>query len=64
MLGPDHPDVAKQFHNLAVLCSHLGKYDQVEHYYKQALDIFERKYGPDDPNVIRIKNNLVITARY
>ncbi len=29
LLGPNHPDVAKQFTNLAILCSHLGKYDEV-----------------------------------
>ncbi len=29
LLGSNHPDVAKQFTNLAILCSHLGKYDEV-----------------------------------
>ncbi len=29
LLGANHPDVAKQFTNLAILCSHLGKYDEV-----------------------------------
>ena len=29
LLGATHPDVAKQFCNLAVLCQHLGKYDEV-----------------------------------
>ena len=29
LLGATHPDVAKQFSNLAILCQHLGKYDEV-----------------------------------
>lgn len=33
--------------------------DQVEQYYQRALDIYETKLGPDDPNVAKTKNNLV-----
>ena len=29
LLGANHPDVAKQFINLAILCTHLGRYDEV-----------------------------------
>lgn len=29
LLGANHPDVAKQYTNLAILSSHLGKYDEV-----------------------------------
>ena len=29
LLGSNHPDVAKQFINLAILCTHLGRYDEV-----------------------------------
>lgn len=32
---------------------------QVEQYYQRALDIYETKLGPDDPNVAKTKNNLV-----
>ena len=28
-MGANHPDVAKQYTNLAILCSHLGKYEEV-----------------------------------
>lgn len=58
MLGVDHPDVAKQLNNLALLCQNQGKYDEVERYYKRALEIYESKLGPDDPNVAKTKNNL------
>ena len=30
MLGSDHPDVAKQLNNLALLCQNQGKYEEVE----------------------------------
>ena len=33
--------------------------DQVEQYYQRALEIYETKLGPDDPNVAKTKNNLV-----
>jgi hypothetical protein len=32
---------------------------QVEQYYQRALEIYESKLGPDDPNVAKTKNNLV-----
>ena len=30
----------------------------MEWYYKRALEIYETKLGPDDPNVAKTKNNL------
>lgn len=33
-------------------------YDEVEKYYRRALEIYEAKLGPDDPNVAKTKNNL------
>lgn len=59
MLGKLHPDVAKQLNNLALLCQNQGKYDEVEYYYTQALEIYVSQLGPDDPNVAKTKNNLV-----
>lgn len=35
-----------------------GKYEEVERYYQRALEIYETKLGPDDPNVAKTKNNL------
>ena len=29
VLGKDHPDVAKQLNNLALLCQNQGKYEEV-----------------------------------
>ena len=31
----------------------------MEQYYQRALEIYETKLGPDDPNVAKTKNNLV-----
>lgn len=59
VLGKDHPDVAKQLNNLALLCQNQGKYEEVEYYYQRALEIYQTKLGPDDPNVAKTKNNLV-----
>lgn len=59
VLGTDHPDVAKQLNNLALLCQNQGKYEAVECYYRRALAIYEGQLGPDNPNVARTKNNLV-----
>lgn len=32
---------------------------QVEKYYLRALEIYKKKLGPDDPNVVKTQNNLV-----
>ncbi|KAF3845094.1 hypothetical protein F7725_008257 [Dissostichus mawsoni] len=58
VLGKDHPDVAKQLNNLALLCQNQGKYEEVEYYYMRALEIYQTKLGHDDPNVAKTKNNL------
>lgn len=51
--------MAKQLNNLALLCQNQGKYEEVEYYYMRALEIYQTKLGPDDPNVAKTKNNLV-----
>lgn len=59
VLGADHPDVAKQLNNLALLCQNQGKFQDVERHYARALSIYEALGGPHDPNVAKTKNNLV-----
>ncbi|MEQ2191420.1 hypothetical protein XENOCAPTIV_028208, partial [Xenoophorus captivus] len=61
VLGKEHPDVAKQLNNLALLCQNQGKYEEVEYYYCRALEIYECRLGPDDPNVAKTKNNLTVS---
>lgn len=60
VLGKFHPDVAKQLSNLALLCQNQGKAEEVEYYYRRALEIYATRLGPDDPNVAKTKNNLVL----
>ena len=64
LLGPDHPDVAKQFCNLAILCSHMSRYDEVEHYHQRVVKIFEMEWGPDDhialfPLLLSVGTNIL-----
>lgn len=63
VLGTNHPDVAKQLNNLALLCQNQGKYEASMGYYRRALAIYEGQLGPDNPNVARTKNNLVREGR-
>ena len=42
----------------AEFLSWIGKYDKVEEYYKRAIDIYAKHYGPHDSNVIKTRNNL------
>lgn len=46
-------------HCCSVTCGGACAHHQVEQYYQRALDIYENKLGPDDPNVAKTKNNLV-----
>lgn len=74
-MGHNHPDVAKQLTNLAVICQKLGKYDdvsnrlcncgispfilKVEWYLQRALEIYTSELGPDDPMVSKTMSLLV-----
>ena len=49
--GPDHPKVATDLNNLAMLYRAQGKYAQAEPLYKRSLAIDERALGPDHPKV-------------
>ena len=44
--------------NLALLCQNQSKYEEVEQYYKRAIEIYAKKLGTEDPNVAKTKNNL------
>lgn len=48
VLGKDHPDVAKQLNNLALLCQNQGKYEEVSWMACQysIKDIQGKKYNP------------------
>ena len=50
-LGPDHPDVAQNLNNLAMLYDSQGLYEEAEPLYQRALAIREKALGPEHPNV-------------
>ena len=56
--GPDHPDVARDLNNLAVLLRATNRLAEAEPLYRRALAIDEASYGPDHPDVATDLNNL------
>jgi hypothetical protein len=62
-LGPDHPDVAASFNNLAQLYTDQGRYADDEPLYTPALGIREKALGPDHPDVTLSLNNLAVLYR-
>jgi nephrocystin-3 len=59
-LGPDHPDVAADLNNLALLYHAQGKYEQALPLYQRALEICEKALGPDHPAVATALNSLAL----
>ena len=56
--GPDHPDVATDLNNLAVLLQATNRLAEAEPLFRRALAIDEASYGPDHPDVATDLNNL------
>ncbi len=46
-LGPEHPNVAMSFNNLALLYEAQGRYGDAEPLYKRSLAISEKVLGPE-----------------
>ena len=57
-LGPDHPGVATDLNNLALLYDDQDKFAEAETLYQRALRIEEKAFAADHPNVARGLNNL------
>jgi tetratricopeptide (TPR) repeat protein len=57
-LGPEHPNVASNLNNLALLYHSLGDYAKAEPLYQRALAIDEKALGLEHPNVATDLNNL------
>ena len=58
--GPDHPDVARDLNNLALLMTATNRHAEAEPLVRRALAIAEKSFGPDHPNVARDLNNLAL----
>jgi len=57
-LGPNHPDVAASFNNLAELYRRQGNYAEAEPLYQRSLAIIEKVFGPEHPLAAGILYNL------
>ena len=56
--GPDHPNMATLFNNLAGLYRALGSYEEEASFLKRALAVREKALGPDHPDVAASLYNL------
>ncbi|MGC1295090.1 MAG: tetratricopeptide repeat protein, partial [Alloacidobacterium sp.] len=59
-LGPNHPTVALDLNNLAMLLKEDKNYAAAEPLYRRALAIDEKALGPDHPMTKTIRNNLAV----
>jgi tetratricopeptide (TPR) repeat protein len=59
-LGPEHPEVATDLSNLAMLYYEQGKYTQAEPLYQRVLAIDEKTLGPEHPSTASCLNNLAM----
>ena len=57
-LGENHPNVATQLNNLAVLLQDTNRLGEAEPLMRRALEIDEQSLGPDHPTVAIDLNNL------
>ena len=58
-MGPEHPNTAKSFNNLAVLLSNQEKYARAEPLYRRAMAIREKVLGPEHPDTVIARSNLI-----
>ena len=56
--GPDAHNVGVANNNLGVFHAKRGEYVQAKRYFKEALRIFTKVYGPEHPETIGLKKNL------
>ena len=62
-LGPQHPDVATSYNNLATVLSDQGDLKQAKEYHERALAIWQQTLGPQHPRVAKSYNNLAAVLR-
>ncbi|MEX2596345.1 MAG: tetratricopeptide repeat protein, partial [Salibacteraceae bacterium] len=61
--GPDHPEVARDLNNLAMLLKNTNRLKEAEPLYERALKIDEKTYGRDHPNVAIRLNNIAMLLK-
>ena len=57
-LGPEHPDTAMSFDNLAYLLQVQGDFAGARLLFERALAIFEKALGPEHPNTNLARRDL------
>jgi tetratricopeptide (TPR) repeat protein/predicted Ser/Thr protein kinase len=60
LLGPEHPDVAGTYNNLAAVQRNLGAYDDALATHRRALAIQREALGPDHPELAATYNTLAL----
>jgi len=57
VLGKDHPDTARTYNGIAVVCDKQGKYDLALEWYEKAQKIYEH-LNPESEKTARIYNGI------
>lgn len=57
-LGPEHAEVASTLHNLAVVCERAGRLSDAEAMYRRAFTVASAALPPQDPLVVRCREDL------
>jgi tetratricopeptide (TPR) repeat protein len=57
-LGPDHPNVARDLHNLAALLGDTNRFAEAEPLFRRVLAIFEKSLGRDHPKEVTSLHKL------
>ena len=61
--GPEHPDVAANLNNLAILCHAQGRYTEAEPLLQRALAIREGALGSSHPELATSLENYAALLR-
>ncbi len=61
--GAEHPDVARDLNNLALLLKATNRLAEAEPLMRRALAIDEQSYGAEHPDVARDLNNLALLLK-
>jgi tetratricopeptide (TPR) repeat protein len=59
VLGPEHPQVAVMYNNIAVTLVYQGECKEALEYLKKAIEIKEKVLGPEHPDTLYAYNGLI-----